>query len=59
MFSTDPELQKDASNSSGDNSMCKEEDVYANVPTERALQFSIILQEINRKYSTTQGFKPS
>ena len=35
----------------------KEEDVFANVSAEKALQYSIILAELNQKLVTT-SFKP-
>lgn len=35
----------------------KEEDVYANVPIQKVMQYAVILAEINRKY-TSQTFRP-
>lgn len=42
--------------SSSTSSREKEEDMFANVSADKALQFAVVLAEINRKY-TTQNFK--
>ena len=43
--------------SSSTSSREKEEDLFSNISTDKALQFAVVLAEINRKY-TTQNFKP-
>ncbi|CAH1778264.1 unnamed protein product [Owenia fusiformis] len=51
-----PTQVKDGSNE--DSSSSREmEDVYSNIPKEKAMQYSIILAELNRKY-LGQNFKP-
>ena len=36
----------------------RDEDMYSNLPPDKVVQYSIILDEINRKYMG-QNFKPS
>ena len=43
--------------SSSTSSREKEEDLFSSISTDKALQFAVVLAEINRKY-TTQNFKP-
>ena len=45
-------------NGNGDRDKDKDEDQYSSLQPEKVLQVSIILAELNHKYST-QNFKPS
>jgi len=58
--STDFTAAKDAGNSTGgSSSSCssRDEDAYSGLSSEKALHYSIILAEINRKYSSVT-FRP-
>jgi len=50
---------KDAGNSTGSSSSCssRDEDTHCGLSSEKALHYSIILAEINRKYSSI-NFRP-
>lgn len=54
---TEVSTETNDSRSSGE-SVVKDEDLFASIPPEKAMQFAIILAEINRK-CTSQHFNPT